>query len=641
MRLLIDTEGDGLLDTLTTIHCIAATDPDTNEWFDWNPQQLPQALETLEKADELWAHNGIGYDFPALAQVLDFKVPVEKQRDSLIASRLIKPGLRDSDCVLVERGRLPGKLHGSHSIEAWGHRLGTRKGDFEGPWTIWTPQMHQYMIEDVGVLRALWDHLKIDSYSQAALDLEHRIAVLVRLIEREGWPFDEAAAAKLHVQLLGKQETIARELIAEFGYWYEPIKKAVDKDGVVKSFTPKRNDAKRGYVAGQPLTQIEKVTFNPSSRKHITRKLKQLGWKPTEFTDAGEPKLSDEVLETMADDYPQASKLAEYLLLDKRLGQLADGDKAWLKVVGRDGRIHGSYNTMGTMHGRASHHNPNLGQVPSSKSLYGKECRELFCVRPGWVGVGADMSGLQLRALAHYLHPLDGGEYAKIVLNGDVHWRHAQAFGFVKQGEERDKSNPLHDLVRDKGAKVLGYARIFGCGPRKATSILRDVHSTAGAKGLEYSGWLDGKSALTSFDSTLKLDKLQSRLRSAMGYIGPDRDEMFKDHIPGLDGRWVPCRSERVALNFALSSAEAIICKTWACNAYDTLIKQGWKFGWDGDFTIMGWIHDELQTACRLGLETELGNILVKSAIEAGEKLGFRVPLNSEFKIGKNWAETH
>jgi DNA polymerase-1 len=653
MRLLFDTEGNGLLDTLTKIHCIAAVDPDTGQWFDWRPDQLQDALSTLAKADVLVAHNGIGYDFPALQKVLGFTVAAEKQRDSLVMARLIRSSLKDTDAGLVKTKRLPGKLHGSHSLEAWGYRLGCRKTAFDGPWDVWTPQMHSYMIDDVGVLLALWNELKPDNYSQRAIELEHRIAILVRRMEAEGWPFDIKGAERLHVQLLTKQEAIAKDLVAEFGSWYEPVKKSLDKHGIAKEFTPKRDNKKLGYVAGQPCTQIEKVTFNPSSRRHITRKLKQLGWKPQEFTDSGEPKLSDEVLETMADDFPQASKLVEYLLLDKRLGQLAEGDKAWLKVVGKDGRIHGSYNTMGTVHGRASHHNPNLGQVPSSKSPYGKECRELFVVPEGWVGVGADMAGLQLRALAHYLHPFDGGAYSKIVCEGDPHWAHAQAFGLVGADVSRDRDNGLHEVIRDKGAKVLGYARIFGCFANKAGSVIRDCCTTARAKdpawGTLYERFFGagqtnrqvGEQVLTNFDKTLNLDKLQSKLRGIMSYNGAERPNMFKGHIPGLDGRWVPCRSEHSALNFALSSAEAILCKTWITDAHDEMLRRGYRWGWEGDFTFMGWIHDEIQAAAREGLEQELGDVLVQSAIAAGEKLGFRAPLASEYKTGSNWADTH
>lgn len=650
-RLLFDIEGNGLLPELTTIHCIAAVDPDTKQWFDWKPDQLPQALETLEKADRLCAHSGIGYDFPALEKIFKFKVPIEKQEDSVVMARLIRANVKDTDFELVKAKRMPGKLVGKHTLEAWGYRLGVRKTEYTGGWDIWTPQMHSYMVDDVGVLLALWEYLKPDSYSQQAISLEHRIARLVRKIEEEGWPFDTEAAAKLHVELLGKREKIAKELIAEFGSWYKP--KKVDKQGLPVEFTPKVNSKKFGYVAGQKCTPIEKVTFNPSSRQHIEKKLRHLGWEPQEFTDSGQAKLSDEVLESIAADYPQASKLVEYLLLDKRLGQLAEGEQAWLQKVGSDGKMHGAINPFGTVHGRASHFNPNMGQVPATKSPYGKECRSLFYVPEGWEGVGADQGGLQLRALSHYLHPFDGGAYFDKALTGDPHWLHSQAFSLVGQDEQRDKSNGLHEVIRELGGKRLGYARIFGCFPPKAGSIIRDVCTTARQKNPEW-GWLYdkyfgkgqsnrsvGELVLGEFDKTLNLDKLQERLRSGMGYRGPSRDKMFYKHIPGLDGRWVPCRSEHSALNFLLSSAEAIICKQWVCDADDEMQRRGYTFGWNGDYTFMGWIHDEVQGAAKKGLEKELGEVFVKTAVEAGEKLGFRVPLASEYKLGRTWADTH
>ena len=99
---------------------------------------------------------------------------------------------------------------------------------------------------------------------------------------------------------------------------------------------------------------------------------------------------------------------------------LSEGAQAWLSSV-KNGRIHGSVNTCGTVSGRCSHQRPNLGQIPSTNAPYGAECRELFTAKEGNVLVGADASGLELRCLAHYLHPWDKGKYAKIVTEGDVH----------------------------------------------------------------------------------------------------------------------------------------------------------------------------------------------------------------------------
>lgn len=666
--LLFDLEGNSLYPAVTKVHCLAALDPDTKERWDWKYDQIPQALEHLSKADHLVAHNGISYDYRVLKKLHGFEVLPEKQWDSLVISRLIYPDLRDTDAKLVERGLLPGRLCGSHSIEGWGERLHVPKGDYEGLWDNWSPEMHAYMIQDVEVLQALWNHLKPDTYSQTAIELEHRIQRLCVMMNETGWPFDVERAGRLHVELMEKLAPIERQLREEFGFWFRPkTRKLVEYEGheVAEWFVPKVRNTKLGYEPGVPVTQLQKVYFNPSSRQHIIRCLMRMGWKPKVFTDNGQPRLDDSVLEALSEQFPQGGALVEYLLIDKRIGQLATGDKAWLKMVKEDGCVHGTINPMGTSSSRASHSDPNLGQVPATKNPYGKECRECFTVPKGWVLIGADQAGLQLRCLGHYLAPYDNGEFGKAVASGDPHWRTVQAVGFTdgeRITDEADPSYGLHEIYREKGAKTLIYATVFGCRDRKAGSIIRDCLTTARTKNPEWGhaytryfgeGQTDpevGGPIREAFYSKLGLEQ---KIRTESGYerrvgllpklerIRKDSDNPFPGSVPGLDGRWVPARTDHSTLAALLQSAEAIICKRWACDAYDALIAAGFKWGWDGDFVFVGWIHDELQVAVRGGLEEKIGAILVQCAKDAGKPYAFRVPLSSKAKVGRNWSETH
>lgn len=654
MRLFFDCEGDGLYDKVTRVHCIAAKDPDTGERLSWKPHEIPQALETLEKADILIGHHAIGYDFRVFKKLYGFEVPVEKQKDSLVISRLIYANLRDTDGELVEKKVLTGDLHGSHSLKAWGMRLGVHKGDFEGPWEQWSPDMHAYMEQDVEVLEALWQHLKPEAYSQEAIELEHRIQRICIMMEETGWPFDVQAAGLLHAELVKKLKPIEEQLKADFGFWYRAktrkMRQIVDPitgaDAAVHEwFTPKVNNRKLGYEVGQPCTQLERVFFNPASRAHAVRCLMHMGWHPTEFTDSGQPKLDDAVLEKLSEQFPQGGALVEFLLIDKRIGSIATGDKAWLKQVRDDGRLHGTINPMGTQSSRASHSDPNLGQVPASKNPYGKECRSLFTVPVGYDLVGADQAGLQLRCLGHYLTPFDGGEYGKAVAEGDPHWRAVQAIGFTK--EPYVPENGLHEVFREKGGKTLTYATVFGCHDRKAGAIIRDCLTTARNKNPEwayvYERYFRGRRGDAEVGKPIRkrfydalgltplLDKLQ-RFRSR-------RDNPFPGSLPGLDGRWVPCRSDHSALANLLQSAEAIICKRWVCDTYDALVAEGLK--WGEDFFFVGWVHDELQIAVRKNLTERVSKIVVECAEAAGNPYKFRVALKSKAKVGRNWAETH
>jgi DNA polymerase-1 len=160
--------------------------------------------------------------------------------------------------------------------------------------------------------------------------------------------------------------------------------------------------------------------FNPQSRDHIANRLKaKYGWQPTEFTDGGKPKIDEKVLGRL--DYPEAKPLAELFLIEKRIGQIAEGTEAWLKHE-KDGWIHHRLNPNGAVTGRATHSKINITQVPKVGIRYGKECRALFGLiekplrnrGPGTGGrtvscTASDVAGLELRCLAHYMASLRQG----------------------------------------------------------------------------------------------------------------------------------------------------------------------------------------------------------------------------------------
>lgn len=263
---------------------------------------------------------------------------------------------------------------------------------------------------------------------------------------------------------------------------------------------------------------------------------------------------------------------------------------------------------------------------------------------PGWKLVGADMEGLELRALAHYLYPHDGGRYAQIVLSGDPHWENCLAMGLVHG--KRDKHNDLHTIMREQGAKRFIYAFVYGCGNAKAGQIVLEACLTAERRGYpeplrEFFPVASGAEELEAVGKRIRnmflkktagMKKLKEKLAKHVSKHG---------WVPGLDGRRVPVRSEHSALNFLIQSCGAILCKRWLCDAKDELLtryRHGWK---DGQFVTLLWVHDETQTAARDGIETDVGETIVKVARATGAHYNFRVPLDSKYKVGMTWAETH
>lgn len=441
---ICDIETDSLLEDLTKMHCIVAREFGTENRLignSNNPEKMEEIVRVLEEADEIVFHNAYGFDVPALDKLYGFK-PKGKVIDTLVLGRVIWPNIKDMDYGRAKAGRLPMKLVGSHSLEAYGYRLKLNKGDYgkqENAWDHWSQDMEDYCVQDVEVLHKLYELIVSKNYSPQCLELEQKFAWIISRQERHGFYFNEKAAVELLVDIKKRQD----ELLSELQEVFPPIMQPKNNG---KPFTPKKTmrrkvkvdgkEWKNEVVGGAPHCKIHLVEFNPNSRVHIADRLQsRYGWVPEEFTGTGQPVVNEAVLGKL--EYPEAKMLSEYLLLQKRLGMLSDGNQAWLKAVGKDNRIHGRVNTNGAVSGRCTHSSPNVAQVPAVYSPYGEQCRALFTVPKGKKLVGCDASGLELRGLAHFLAGFDKGEYVRKVLESDIHTENQKAAGLESRNQAK------------------------------------------------------------------------------------------------------------------------------------------------------------------------------------------------------------
>lgn len=644
--MVFDSEANGFLENVTKAHCICAVDVGTGER--WQERDIPAALERLSKADMLVGHNILRYDLPVFAKLYGWRpAPWVTLRDTKVIARLIYPNVNETDGDLISDGRMPpgDKYRGRHTIASWGYRLGLPKLHEDiTDWSEWTAEMEERCAGDVETNLRLWDYLQGNSYSQAAIDLEQRIDLLVWQMEQAGVYFDVQKAATLHTDLVAKRFELEPRLKKQFGFWFQPISPSEDK----YLFKPKVNNKKMGYVKDQPYCKLKKVEFNPRSHVHVEKVLRARGWEPTEFTKSGRAKIDEPVLEAIQRQFPEMAGICELEIVNKRLGTLAEGEQALIKAAGTDGIIRGKINPMGAPTSRAAHFGPNLAQVPSPKKPWGERFRELFIVPPGWVLVGADMDGLEGRGLAHYLAAFDHGAYFDVLTNGDPHWNSARALGFVGPFEERDKHNQLH-VIKREGAKRYYYAYVYGALEKKCGEIILDVCAACRKAGSD-DLWHQFFGNSTDPKGEKLLWKVGERTRTAFGagieglgdIVGIASSQVKRfNALKGLDGRIVPARAQHSALNFLIQSLGAILCKRWGVEAYDEITSKGYRWGYDHDFVFALWVHDEYQVACRKEIADEIGAILVKQAIAAGGFYGLRVPLGSSYSIGRNWAETH
>jgi DNA polymerase I-like protein with 3'-5' exonuclease and polymerase domains len=533
-----------------TIWCIVTKkDGHTTVW------DGAEGLQEYFNGHQVCAHNLVGFDAPVLRRVWNITIPVSKAVDTLVMSRLLNP-----------------QMDGGHSLKAWGKRLGFDKmdfdtEDFDGGLT---PQMIEYCKRDVDVLELLHKHLQneLNTWTQPnqSIELEHRVAMYMAQQERNGFMLDQ----RLTTELLATMRNRMMDITINLQEVFPPL-------------VHERYSEKTGKRLKDKVEE-----FNVGSRKQIASRLQSLGVKFTKTTEKGSIIVDETTLKSI--NRPEAQLIAEYLMLQKRVGML----DSWMEHCKDDGRVHGRVISNGAVTGRMTHQSPNMGQITSVKSEYGKESRQCWTVPEGYKLVGTDLSGIELRCLAHYMQD---EAYTHELLEGDIHTANQLAAGL----ETRDQ------------AKTFIYALLYGAGAAKIGSIVGgSAHQ--------------GQKLIDKFMGNMPaLEKLLRRVQRLAG----------QGYVPALDGRRIIIRSEHAALNSLLQSAGAIIAKQWCIEAHKLLKKEGIEY------KQVAFVHDEIQLEVREDQAQQASVCMIAAAQLAGITLGFRVPVDAESKIGNNWYETH
>lgn len=627
MKLAFDIEANGLYNEASLIHCLVLKDIDTGEVDRYRPDTIEEGLRKLLLADLMIGHNVISYDLAVIQKLYPwFDHDWTKVRDTLNLSRLIWPNLSDLDnqrSIKVQQELTLKRRRGSHALEAWGIRLGFNKLDYQGGWEEFSEEMLEYCVVDVEVTDRLWKLIEEEDVDPRASELEHGVQVIISRQERYGFPFDEAKANALTALLLRTKASLEAKLQDTFKpFWMADGKPKVSKRTMdYKTLTSIKGARQWGTFENGVYQPIKLTVFNPGSTHHIVNRLQALyKWKPTEFTDKGTPKCDDAVLGKLP--WPEAKLLAEYFMVQKRLALVSEGDKAFTKSL-RNGRVYGELIVNGAVTGRGTH--KIIANIPRVTTQYGKEMRELFTASPGRVQVGIDVSGLELRMLAHFLAKNDGGAYGKIVCEGDVHTANQQAAGL----ETRDQ------------AKTFIYAFLYGGGDVKIGSIAKPMANETVQRQL-------GKKLKAAFiTKTPGLEKMIDTVKHSIKGEAKVKNKTTgklewkqvrpAGYLVGLDGRKIWIRSDHAALNFLLQGGGSLVCKRWMIEVDKAIEAEGWR----SKVQQLIWYHDELQFDVDPNIADEFGMLAVECIGRAASYFGVRVPLTGEYKVGKNWKECH
>ena len=325
----------------------------------------------------------------------------------------------------------------------------------------------------------------------------------------------------------------------------------------------------------------------------------------------GRPSTSSEYLNKWAEGCIQgttevgkdiASKVLRYRKVSKLVSTYC---KALVEAADHSNRVHGSFNQWGTGTGRMSSSNPNMQNIPSSRSKEGDLIRRSFIAADGYKLIVADYSQIELRVTAHLSEdPIMMGIYRD---NGDIHQMTADACNCARFD-----------------AKAINFGLIYKMGAKTLAKAIKKTEEEA----QDYiDRYFENYSGVAKFQ-----DDLVARCRR-------------KGYTWTITGRHRPLENiaserfglrngdERKAINTQVQGSAADIIKIGMRNFHRRLREEGLT---SEDFRIIGQVHDEVVVEVKEGLAERVSEAL---QYEMENCVKLRVPLIAEPCIGDSWGE--
>lgn len=546
-----------------------------------------------ERPAAYWVgHNFISYDAPVIRRLCDAVLPDSHIVDTLVLSYLYHP-----------------TMPGGHSLGAYGERFGFEKDEYDD-FTRFSPELLRRCVVDVDlnikVFRSLTKKMREVGFSERSCALEHKVRVIIDRQQKNGFQFDVQRATELYAKLRQTEAELGEPIRVLFPPVLIPGKtynRRIKADGgdfaTYLRHVEQYPKIRHSHVKGT-YTVYDWQEFNIGSPQQRLSKLLSLGFVPSKRTKGGGPSVDEESLVEFAKESgrPEVQAIADWLVVNSRAGMV----NSWLDAVQPDGCIHGRVNSCGANSRRMTHSGPNTANIPSNEAKYGREARGLWVARPGRRLVGYDAASAQMRCFAHFLPDPKMG------------------IRFYTEGHDPHQENADLIGIKRKPIKNVFYANMFGAFPPKLASTAGFVGSRQEAE--EYGTWIQSE-----------LYRVTPGLRDATLDAQEEFNQTPEHWMRCVDGGYVRGKSEHSAFNYRIQPAEACLMKQ-AMVFIDERCR-------DLDHLKVGDIHDEGQHDSNPKDAEELGKRSVQAIKDAGEELGFRVPMDGNYSVGTSWAETH
>ena len=370
------------------------------------------------------------------------------------------------------------------------------------------------------------------------------------------------------------------------------------------------NLAERIYQqAGEAMGADSGHRFNINSPKQLGDVLfnKMLLPKPMKYGKGKVISTAQDVLEELAEQHPVPALVLEYRQLAKLKSTYLD---SLPQLTDAQGRVHTTFNQVGTATGRLSSTNPNLQNIPIRTAL-GREIRAAFVPADGNVLMSADYSQIELRLLAHFSQdPLLLDAYRT---DKDIHTLTAsEVFGV--DAKTMDKETRAR-------AKAVNFGIVYGISPFGLAAQLNIDQKTA----KQYiETYFDRYNGVRRFiEETLETVRRDQAVKTYFGRIRPIPD--IQSRNPNMRGF-----AERTAINTPLQGTAADLIKL-AMLKIDQLIRDR-KL--KSQMTLQ--VHDELLFDV-VPEEAEELQTLVKHEMEHVAE--FSIPIVAEVGVGPNWRD--
>jgi hypothetical protein len=623
------------------------------------PDWEKNCMEFMDGCDTLIMHNGIGYDFPALRKVWNYDYKGKKV-DTLLISRL------HNDKRPLPQGY---KGKATHSVEAWGYRLGRGKPDHED-WSQFSDEMLHRCTEDVEIqyliMLALHKEGQDGNWTNA-YSLTFRLFEILQKQDEYGWKVDKPYMERcvgmlshwmeridrvivpyLPLKMVieeSKHKVADREKLGTYKYLREPFLKSGKYSKATLDWLADAgydyhdgSDVSNRIVAGA-FSRVSYRTVDIEKRAEVIPYLLSEGWIPKKWNYKKDPKTKRDVKDENGNPIPTSPKLdkddpfegiegrtgksiAKRIQIKQRRGIM----NGWLKIIRNDGRISAKVTGIAAT-GRMKH--GGVVNVPSDEAFFGKQMRRCFTSEEGFTLVSADAASCQDRMLAQRA---EVQEFTDMLLHGDKdlgtdgHSLAAKAVNSVLQ--------PLGipTITRKKG-KNFNFAWKFGAQDPKLGGMV--------GRGKEVGSQIRDALRETFPAQAALVDKLTAEWRkNAKRTINKWGKVNYENGwIVGLDGRPIYIKYEYQILVYMLQSDEGIYMSTVYCIAYKDLMA---RFKWKEDFGIVCFYHDELTIEIREEYAEEAASIIENAFTKASNYFKMmHCPQAGEAAIGDTWLDVH